>query len=192
MNAIIEKIKQEVLAINEQYKNQAEDGYDYWNNHVKYVVKESLFLAEKYGADKEVVEIAAMLHDIALMKKVGTKADHNINGAKIAKEILDKYEISNSKKETILGCILHHRSSKYAENIEELCVADADIIAHFDNLPMIFFKSFTWGKMTLKDREKLIAGFNNDYDDLSDKTKKEFKQRFENIMQVLFGESICL
>ncbi len=183
---LIKNIKDEVLDLNEKYKKSAEDGYDFWENHVKHVVKESLLLAEKYGADKEIVEIAAMLHDIALMSNVGTKADHNVNGAKIAEEILSKYNVEKSKKERIVGCVLHHRASKYAENIEELCVADADIIAHFDNIPMIFFKSFTWGKMTLNDKDKLIQGFQNDYEDLSERSKKEFKPRYENIMQVLF------
>ena len=106
-----------------------------------------------------------------------------------AEEILTNLKYQQDKKERVVNCVLHHRSSKNAENIEELCVCDADILAHFDNIPMIFYKSFTMGKMTLNDISMFIQGFQKDYDDLSDKTKDIFKHKYENIMQVLFGEN---
>ena len=45
------------------------------------------------------------------------------------------------------------------------------------------------GKMTLNDIGVLIQGFQKDFDDLIDKTKETFKDKYENIMQVLFGEN---
>ena len=38
-------------------------GYGIWTHHILSVVKYSKMLAEKIGADVEVVEIAALLHD---------------------------------------------------------------------------------------------------------------------------------
>ena len=183
---LTEEIKKEVLKINEDFRRQDADKYDFWENHIKFVVDESLKLAEAYGADKEIVEIGAMLHDIALMSRVGTKADHHVNGAKVAEEILDKFNIEENKKQRILGCVLHHRTSKNAENLEELCVADADILAHFDNIPMIFFKCYKLGNMTLENREEMKQGFAKDFDDLSEKTKPVFEDRYNTIMDVLF------
>ena len=87
----------------------------------------------------------------------------------------------------IVFCTTEARKTQ--KNIEEICVCDADILAHFDNIPMIFFKSFTMGKMTLNDINMLIQGFQKDFDDLSDRTKEAFKDKYENIMQVLFGEN---
>ena len=63
---------QYVLEKIEEYKNNSEDHYDFWNEHIKYVYEESLILASKYNADKEIVELGALLHDIALMTKTGT------------------------------------------------------------------------------------------------------------------------
>ena len=186
--SIIEQVKNELLRRNQDYIEKV-DSYDFWNNHIKFVVDEALKLASVYGADKEIVELGALLHDIALVSNVGTKADHHTNGAKIAEEILTNLKYSQDKRERVVNCVLHHRSSKNAENIEELCVCDADILAHFDNIPMIFFKSFTMGKMTLNDMGVFIQGFQKDFDDLSDKTKETFKDKYENIMQVLFGEN---
>lgn len=51
MNNIIEKIKEEVLKLNEEYIKNSEDGYDFWNEHIKYVYEESKKLAIKYNAD---------------------------------------------------------------------------------------------------------------------------------------------
>ena len=186
--SIIEQVKNEVLIRNKEYIEKV-DSYDFWNNHIKFVVNEALKLASVYSADKEIVELGALLHDIALVSNVGTKADHHTNGAKIAEEILTNLKYPQDKRERVVNCVLHHRSSKNAENIEELCVCDADILAHFDNIPMIFFKSFTMGKMTLNDMGVFIQGFQKDYDDLSDRTKETFKDKYENIMQVLFGEN---
>lgn len=185
---IIEQVRNELLRRNKEYIDKV-DSYDFWENHIKFVVDEALKLATEYGADKEIVELGALLHDIAFVSNVGTKADHYLNGAKIAEGILTNLNYPQNKKERVVSCVLHHRSSKNAENIEELCVCDADILAHFDNIPMIFFKSFTMGKMTLNDKNMLIHGFQKDYDDLSDRTKETFKDKYENIMQVIFGEN---
>ena len=43
--------------------------------------------------------------------------------------------------------------------------------------------------MTLNDKNMLIHGFQKDCDDLSDKTKETFKDKYENIMRVIFGEN---
>ena len=66
---MIKKVRDYVLEINQKYKDEAEDKYDFWDNHIKFVVQRSLELAEIYKADKELVEIGALLHDIALMSR---------------------------------------------------------------------------------------------------------------------------
>ena len=54
MSEVVENIKQELLkrcnTYNEKY------GYDFWNDHIKYVVKNSVELAKKYDADIEEVK----------------------------------------------------------------------------------------------------------------------------------------
>ena len=44
---------------------------------------------------------------------------------------------TQQKIKKVVGCVLSHRTSKNCTNIEELCVADADILAHLDNMNMI-------------------------------------------------------
>ena len=66
---IIQTVKNYVLSVNKEYADTAPDHYDFWEQHIQFVVKESLILAETYNADKEIVELGSLLHDIALMTK---------------------------------------------------------------------------------------------------------------------------
>ncbi len=171
------------MQLNNSFVQLSADNYDFWDEHIKFVVKEAVNLAKIYGADLEIVELSALLHDVALMKG-GEKLDHHIKGKEIANELLTKYNYPQNKKERVLGCILHHRTSKNATNVEEMCVADADIIAHFDNLPNAFRLAVKRG---LSNKE-LKEWLKKDYNDLSNKTKETFQERYKNIINILFLE----
>ena len=182
---VFEILKQEIMQDNEKYLKESEDGYDYWENHIKHVVNESVKLAKEYGADIEIVKISALLHDVAQIKKIGPKEGHNVRGAEIAEQMLLKLNYPQDKIERIKGCILHHSKSKYAENIEELCVADADVLAHFNGADLIYSTLQERG-LTLDETKKW---FYKDFNDLSDRTKAWFKPQFENLIAKFFGLS---
>lgn len=187
--AIVEQVKTLIQQKSDAYQVTNPGHYDFWNGHLKYVYQEATDLAQKYNADIEIVQLGALLHDIALLDKVGTKADHHTNGKMLAKQILQSYDYPADKAERVLGCVLHHRSSQNAENIEELCVADADILAHFDCIPMLFNSAYmVHGLKNMQDvSEYMMETFNKDYNDLSDRTKSEFLPRYQTICKVIFG-----
>ena len=185
---IIEIIENEVKEKIKEYKLKAEDNYDFWNEHIKYVYVESQKWAKQYGADIEIVKLGALLHDIALICKVGERKDHHINGKILAEEILNKYDYPKEKKDRVLSCVYNHRSSKNATNIEDLCVADADIIAHFDNIPMLFNSAYNRNHISLNEvRAWMKNEFEKDYNDLSDKTKETFEDRYKQICEIVLG-----
>ena len=185
---IIDIIESEVKTKINEYKISVEDHYDFWNEHIKYVYVESQKLAVEYRADMEIVKLGALLHDIALICKIGDRRDHHINGKIIAEEILKKYNYPTDKLNRVLGCVYNHRSSKNATNIEELCVADADIIAHFDNIPMLFNSAYNRNKINLNEvRNWLKECFEKDYNDLSDRTKENFKEQYKLICNIVLG-----
>ena len=183
---IIEEVKKEIMKLNDDYIKNI-DNFNFWEQHIKYVVKESINLAEKYNADKEIVELGALLHDVALIANVGTKVDHHANGVIIAEKLLKSFDYPQSKLDRVLGCIKNHRKSQNATNIEELCVADADILAHYDNIPMCFEVAFKFNKIDTNSKDEWLKYFSKDYNDLSERTKETFKDRYLNIMEVLFG-----
>lgn len=185
---IIDSIEKEVKDKINEYKNSSEDHYDFWNEHIKYVYIESQKLAEQYGADKEIVKLGALLHDIALICKVGERKNHHINGKILAEEILKKYDYPKEKMDRVLSCVYNHRSSKNTTNIEDLCVADGDIIAHFDNIPMLFNSAYNRNKINLNEvRIWLKECFEKDYNDLSDRTKETFKEQYKLICNIVLG-----
>ncbi len=166
MTGLTEEIRQYVIDRSEAYKRDSEDHYDFWNEHIRYVYKEAMKLAGQYHADETIVALGALLHDIALIEKAGDRKD----------------------KDRVLGCVLHHRSSKNAANIEELCVCDADILAHFDNIPMLFNSAFSRNNVPLnKVREGMKMAFEADYNDLSERTKVLFRERYQMITEIVLG-----
>jgi putative nucleotidyltransferase with HDIG domain len=96
----------------------------YWEYHILPVARIALDLAEKYKADKEVIELAAYLHDIAKIRGLDNHADE---GAKIAAQILTKHP----KKELIVECIAKHNKPSESDRIEVKILASADGAAHF-------------------------------------------------------------
>jgi uncharacterized protein len=111
--------------------------------HIKVVVANGLKLAEIYNADKEVVEIACWLHDIARAKGLtpGEDNNHHISGTKKAEEILLNLNYPKDKIKKITQCILAHRGAKNEyppQTIEEKIVANADAMAHFDSFLNLF------------------------------------------------------
>ena len=191
MSEITEKIREELIkrcnTFNEKY------GYDFWNEHIKYVVKNAVELAKKYGADIEIVELGALLHDIAMPSEIGPSEEHNVYGAKIADELLTKFNYPDDRKERVKECVLRHRGSKDLprNTIEEKCVADADVIAHFDCIPALFHLAFGKNDKDLsitEGTEFLKKKLERDYNKLSSHTREILKDRYENIIKVLFVE----
>lgn len=192
MSDIVEQITTLVRQKSDEYQANDPGHYDFWNEHLKYVYSEAIELAKKYGADLEIVQLGALLHDIALLEKVGTKTDHHENGKKLAEQILREYNYPEDKLEQVLGCVLHHRSSKNTENLEELCVADADILAHFDNIPMLFDSAYNRHDIVGLNniRDYMRNTFVKDFNDLSDKTKNDFVPKYKTICEVVLGKEL--
>lgn len=62
--SVTEFIKDKLMTANCEYIESSDDRFNFWEQHVKLVVKEALLLAEEYGADKEIVELGALLMGI--------------------------------------------------------------------------------------------------------------------------------
>lgn len=187
--SIVELIKEEVIKRDkESIKTK---GYSMYEEHIKYVVENAVRLAMKYNADVEIVELAALLHDIAVISEIGDREEHHINGSIIAEELLTKYNYPKDKIEIIKSCILKHSADIECkrDTQEEEIIADADAIAHFDNIPILFYTALRRKNLNMEDSKKwLKKKLENDYNKLSERTKLELKDKYENIMKVLFNE----
>ena len=156
--------------------------------HTRDVVKYAVELAELYGADTEVCEIAAWLHDIASVTDFSLYQDHHIHGANIAQEILESYDYPQEKIDLVKLCILNHRGSvpNAKTTIEEVCVADADAISHFDALPSLFYLAFVKRGLNLEQGTKFVRQkLERSYDKMSDQSKAHYKGTVEAVLSLL-------
>ena len=99
--------------------------------HVMRVYKNAREIAKNEKADMEVVEIAALLHDIGSENEIKDstgKTDHAIESAKLAKPFLQKLKIPEEKIQHILDCIISHRyrTENKPKTLEAKIVFDAD------------------------------------------------------------------
>lgn len=86
MQNIVEIVKERLLEYTQ--KSFEKDGYDFWNEHIKYVFQNAHDLAIKRGADVEICELGALFHDMAIVADFGTREEHEIYGAKMARSML--------------------------------------------------------------------------------------------------------
>ena len=128
-----------------------------WEYHLFPVIKNACMLADKYGADKDVVEVAALFHDYANLMDFNNSDNHHVLGAQLAEEILVEDGFSEEFINKVKSCILNHRASVVKEKftIEEICVADADAIAHMDSVvELICWRAYL--KESIKDCNEFV------------------------------------
>ncbi|MFH1711481.1 MAG: HD domain-containing protein [Nanoarchaeota archaeon] len=164
-------------------KPSSKYGFEPYETHFVSMVKYSLMLAENSNVDKEVVEIAAWLHDIGSI--IHGRENHHITGAKIAEEKLTELEYDPEKIELVKKCILNHRGSVSGkrESNEEQLIADADGMTMFDRLEGVFMAAFVYENLgqieaRMAVRKKMI----NSYNKLSEDAKIIIKPKFEAAM----------
>ena len=130
------KYKKLVKEIEEKTKNKQIKLFhldDIFNNHVNLVRHFALKLSGYHKSDKQVIELAALLHDVSYTKS-NEHDKHEFHSCKVAEKML-KGKISLKKLDKILICIKHHRGSKKykRESIEEKIVTSADAMTHIYN-----------------------------------------------------------
>ena len=144
------------------------EGKDWtWRPHVESVVKYSKILATKLGADVEICEIAAWLHDIEKIR--GNKVEHHVRGSIAAEEILKKCKYPQERIDMVKHCILTHSSDEQfvPESKEAKIVASADALSHFDNFLALAYQGFRVKNLSLEEgREWLASKYKKSWDKL--------------------------
>ena len=118
--------------------------------------------------------------------------EHHIYGARIAGELLGKFDYDPIKIQAVQNCIRNHRGSVPIEkqSNEEICVADADAISHFDNIPSLLYLAYvTKGMDFEKGKQFVIDKLNRSYRKLSDRSRLFYKDKYQNSMALLNASS---
>jgi uncharacterized protein len=158
-----------------------------WDYHLFPVIKNACMLADKYGANKDVVEVAALFHDYADLIDFDNRANHHIIGANLAEEILLSDGFSKDFVEKVKACIINHRASVVKEkfSIEEVCVADADAMSHLDSfIELVCWRAYL-GEDIMTCNNFVKNKIQKSYAKMSDETKELTKSQYESILRVL-------
>jgi putative nucleotidyltransferase with HDIG domain len=158
----LEKVVEEACA-----KETNVFGYGIWTHHIREVVCHARQLASVFGADLEIVEIAALLHDYAAIKDQRLIEDHHLHGATEARRILEQFGYPRDKIEAVEHCVLVHRGREPRERQtpEAECLANADAMAHLEQVPSLLFLAYVRHGMSIEEgtrwvREKLDRSWN--------------------------------
>lgn len=182
---IVDEIKHFVE--NECKKPSSKYGYEPFPFHFVPTANYAEQLADELGGDKEVILIAALLHDIGSI--IHGREDHHITGAKIAEEKLKELQYPAEKIELVKKCILNHRGSRQNKrsSLEEQIIAEADVMSNFDNLPGIFKAAFIYEDKTQGEaRDSVRQKLERKWKQLHFKNSKNIiKPKFEAAMLLL-------
>lgn len=163
-------------------------GYGAWSYHIVSVVKYAKLLAKELKADKEVVEIAALLHDYASVLNKDWYPEHHLHGVRLAEEILKKYSLPRKKVEIIKECILCHRASKKlaTKTVESTIIAAADSIAHFNNVDSLLYLAYVHHKMDIDHGKKwVLEKLERSWKKLIPEGKKLVGKKYQSIKEAL-------
>jgi uncharacterized protein len=179
----IEKIVEETCALESNIF-----GYGIWTHHITCVARNVKHLAGIFPADEEIVEIAALLHDFASIKDKTLYKDHHIHSPLEAEKLLMRLEYPPERIERVKECIATHRGSVPGEkrSVEAECLANADAIAHIENIPSLLHLAFVQYGMAINKgtkwvKAKLIRSWNK----LSPSVQVMLRERYEAALKTL-------
>jgi len=133
----------------------------FFHEHILPVDAFAMRLADRLGADREIVEIASYLHDISAVEDIETLRVHPERSAKIAVDLLSHWEYPGERIVDVRNCIAAHSTPlpPGAASPEEVCLSQADAMALIARIPYWFYFAFKVrglvfeeGKQWIRDR----------------------------------------
>lgn len=183
---VVEKVIGFVREIS--YSDESLYGSEPFERHFKTIVEIGKKLAEKRGADLEVVEVSAWLHDVGSLK-YGRK-NHHITSAQIARDFLESVDYPSEKIDSVCECILSHRGSQKLKpkTIEAEVIAEADAIDAFNRIDGLFKAALVYENLKQRDaRKSVYEKLCRKWGQLSEESKDFVRPKFEAV-KLLFGE----
>ena len=134
----------------------------------------------------DVIELSALLHDIAMTDSKLERSKHNEYGSEIAGELLKKIGLSDDKIEFVKKCILNHSSKRkeYRTTEEEKILVNADAMAHFDCIESLYSLAFNVMGLNEEDSVQFVKDkLTKDYLEIDDEIKSIISDKYEKIME---------
>ncbi|MCP3960950.1 MAG: HD domain-containing protein [bacterium] len=163
-------------------------GYGIWTHHITKVAEHARRLAPLFGADPEIVEIAALLHDYASVKDEALYEDHHVHGPIEAGAILTKLGCPEDTIEAVRHAIAAHRASVDVErrSAEARCLANADALAHIENVTSLLHLAYArWGRGIDEGAAWVCAKLERSWGKLDPRVREIAREPYEAALMVL-------
>ena len=196
MSQIVEKMRQEIMDRSARFEEQTKgtkDEYNIYREHIQYVYKYVVMLSKDKNVDREVLELAALLHDISMTDMALDRSRHNEYGAEIAEQLLRENNYPEDKTQLVKRCILNHskRRQQYRSTEEEQILVDADGLAHFDVVKTLYSLPSKVMGLSEEDSVRFVQDkLTGDYNELSDNLKYLVKDKYDRIMAAKCADDI--
>ena len=189
MSDIVSKMKQEIINRSNLFEEQTKgtkDEYNIYREHIQYVYKYVCLLSKDKNVDHEVLELSALLHDIAMTDITLDRSNHNECGSEIAEQLLRENNYPEDKVQFVKKCILNHSSKRaeYRTTEEERILVNADGLSHFDSISNLY--SLAHNVMELNDEEAIRFiqdKLTKDYNEISKELKSLINDKYEKVMK---------
>ena len=133
------------------------------------------------------LELSALLHDIAMTDRNLDRSKHNEYGSDIAEKLLRENNYPEDKIQFVKKCILNHSSKRaeYRTTEEERILVDADGLSHFDSINNLYSLAHNVMELNDEDTIKFIQDkLTRDYNEISDNLKYLIQDKYDKIMSI--------
>lgn len=148
---------------------------NFWDYHVAVVVENSDRMAKKEKADKDIVHVGALMHDIGFFY---SRKNHDLAGAPVVYQMLVKEKFDKKFARAVSNIAFCHRCKRIKpKTLEEKIVVTSDAIAHFSPayyLGLSVIANEDYRGLTKNNLKKLIKDFNDKI--FFETEKKKFKK----------------
>jgi uncharacterized protein len=154
----------------------------FFDQHILPVADFGRGLATQIGADCEIVEISAYLHDISAVQDIASMPVHNVDSARIAAELLTKGNYPPQSVERVQQCIRAHTVPLHLgeASLEEVCISNADAVAQIARLPYWLYFAFVVRKLGFSEgREWLRARVETNWNALIEPARRLIEKEYK-------------
>lgn len=159
-----------------------------WDFHILPVVRFSGRLARALKADREIVELAALLHDHACLLDQKYYPEHHCHSARMARTILADLGYPEAKTEAVAEAILAHRGSRprKRKTLEARILASADAMSHITELADMMYLAYgIHGLKTAAGATWLLAKFERSWSKIIPAGRRLIRADYRLARQVL-------
>jgi len=145
----LDDLWKEVTFLYNQKLDTREDWADWlYPNHVIPVTNNAKKIAEQKGANVELSQVAALLHDVADYKMKRADSNHETESLAVGRELMQKHGYTDQEIQLVIDDAVKYHSchdNERPKSLEGLVLATADSLAHLQT-DFYFFAAVGFGQ----------------------------------------------